>query len=93
MARQLVPPPILRPARPHRASASSCRRRRMTGPGLVLGPVTLAALDQATKLGPVAEAAPVEVTNPAQVLAPLTGLVPAMDPAEVVATKSRFGDE
>ena len=93
MAQQLGPPPILRPARPHRAPASSCRRRQMTAAGLLLGPVTRAALDQATKLGPAAEAAPVEVTNPAQVLAPLTALVPAMDPAEVVATKSRFGGE
>jgi hypothetical protein len=38
-----------------------------------------------------AEVAPVEVTNPAQVLVTLTALVPAMNPAEVVGTKSRFG--
>ena len=38
-------------------------------------------------------AAPVEGTNPAQVLVTLTALAPAINPEEAVGTKSRFGGE
>ena len=41
----------------------------------------------------VAVAAPVVATNPAQVLVTLMALVPAISPAEVVGTRSRFGSE
>ena len=51
------------------------------GTQLVLAPVVAGAAEL------------VEVTNPAQVLVPLTALVPAINPVEVVGTKSRFGGE
>ncbi len=74
MAPPLVPPPILRPARPHRGPAS-CRRRRMVVPGLVPAPATLAALDQATKLEPAAALAVALERDLAT--------LPELDPAEV----------
>jgi len=98
MAPPLVPSPVLRAARP--------RRVLLAGPGLVPAPVTLPVLDLGTKPGlveadleaalalvPAAVAAAVAVINPALVLATRPALAPAINLAEAVGTKSRFGDE
>jgi hypothetical protein len=90
MAPPLVPPPILRPGRPLRGLALSCRHRRVAALGLVPAPATLAALGQATRLGPVAarEAALVPARETQLALAPVV-----VAATEVVGTKSRFGGE
>ena len=94
MAPPLVPPPILRPARPLRGPAVTCRHQRVAALGLVPALATLAALGQATRLGPVAarEAALAPGRETQLALAPVVaGAVVAA--TEVVDTKSRFGGE
>jgi hypothetical protein len=78
MAPPLVPSPIMKPARPHKVLAAFLRPRRLTIPGLALSPKTLLLLVPAAS----AEATPVEVINPV--------LIPAINPAEMVSTSSRF---
>jgi hypothetical protein len=90
MAPPLVPPPILRPGRPLRGPALSCRHRRVAALGLVPAPATLAALGQATRLGPAAREAALAPGRETQLaLAPVV----AVAATEVVGTKSRFGGE
>jgi hypothetical protein len=80
MAPPLVPPPMLRPARPPRGPAA------LAVPGPALAPASLTVLDQAIKMGWAA----VWEAAPALGLATRLALVLAINPAEVV-TKSRFG--
>jgi hypothetical protein len=94
MAPPLVPSPVLRPARPHKALAALLRHRRLEtalAGALALGRVTLRVLvpDPAV----VAEAGLVAVAVPAPVPAILPALVPAISPAEAVDTNCRIGGE
>ena len=84
MAPPLVPPPILRPVRPPREPAA------LAVPGLVPAPANLTVLGQAIKMGWAAAA---REAARVLVLATRLALVPAISPAEVAGTKSRFGGE
>ena len=90
----LVPPPILRPVRPPRGLAA-------VAPDPVLVPVSPTELGQATKMGwavAAREAAPAPARESQLALDPVVvAAAPvaelAINPAEVVGTRSRLGGE
>jgi hypothetical protein len=96
-ARPRVPPPILRPARPHRGLVA------WVAPDPVLVPVSPTALVQAAKMEwavAAREAAPAPARESQLALDPVVAAAAAapvaelaINPAEVVGTRSRLGGE